>query len=67
MGQVDLSYGPFGHPPYGSLGHPSHGPCGHHPIGSRNLRRVPSHGELLLLAPVQHAQLDGPNRRLSAV
>ena len=31
------------------------------------LRRVPSHGELLLLALVKHAQLDSPHRRLCAV
>jgi hypothetical protein len=67
MGLVDISYGPFGHPPYAPFGHPSHGPCGHHPIRSPNLRRMPSHGELLLLALSQHAQLGGPNRCLRAV
>ena len=67
MGLVDLSYGPFGHPPYGPCGHPPFGPFGHHPNGLRNLGRTPSQGELLLLAVGQHAQLGGPNRRLCAV
>jgi hypothetical protein len=67
MGLVDLSYGPFGHPSNGPCGHPLYGPFGHHPNGLCNLRRVPSHGELLLLALSQHAQLGGPNRSLCAV
>jgi hypothetical protein len=67
MGQVDLSYGLFGHPSYGPFGHPLYGPFGHHPNALRNLRRMPSHGELLLPALSQHAQLDGPNRSLRTV
>lgn len=58
MGLVDLSYGPFGLP---FMGHVATIPT----VSVTREGRI--HGELLLLAPGQHAQLHGSNRRLGVV
>jgi hypothetical protein len=51
MGLVDLSYGPFGHPPYGPFGYPLYGPSDYHPNGpatTTSMRRTEAIGRFWL-------------------